>query len=171
MAWSKEEKDFLIRAYTDNTFKEIANALDKKESTVRVMAKRLGLTKKEHIEADKKKCAKCSCIYPADTDHFPKDTSKKGGLRNYCKDCHREYRYKKKAGIKKCNECNEIKSKLDFQARKNNKDGLDKICRDCRNTKQRLYRLKLEKERFYESREKEFERLERYMKRYGNKWD
>lgn len=137
MAWSKEEKDFLIRAYTDTTFKEIANALDKKESTVRVMAKRLGLTKKEHIEADKKKCSKCGWIYPADTDHFPKDTSKKDGLHNYCKDCHREYRDKKKAGVKKCNKCELNKSKLEFQVRKNNKDGYDNYCKECRNEIQR----------------------------------
>ena len=170
MAWSKEEKDFLIRAYTDTTFKEIANALDKKESTVRVMAKRLGLTKKEHIEADKKKCSKCDWIYPADTDHFPKDTSKKDGLHNYCKVCHREYRYKKKAGVKKCNNCESIKSKLEFQVRKNNKDGLDNICKECRSIKQKEYQLKSSMEDYFEAREKEAERIERYIKRYGNKY-
>ena len=163
MTWTKEEKEFLIKHYKKGTFKNISIALDKKESTVRSMAKRLGLTKKEHIEAGKKRCSKCSLIYPADTDHFPKDTSKKDGLHNYCKDCHTQYRYKKKAGVKKCNECNEIKSKLDFQVRKNNKDRLDKICKDCRNKKQRLYRLRLEKEKYYESKEKEFELLERYI--------
>ena len=171
MAWSKEEKEFLIRHYNNGTFKDMAIALDKKESTVRVMAKRLGLSKKEHIEADKKKCSKCGFISPANTEFFPKDTSKKDGLHNYCKICHKEYRYKRKAGLKKCKECNEVKSKLDFQVRKNNKDGLDKICKDCRNKKQRLYRLKQEKESYYEAKEKEFERLERYIKRYGSRWD
>ena len=171
MAWSREEKEFLIRNYNNGTFKEMAIALDKKESTVRVMAKRLGLSKKEHIEADKKKCSKCGFISPANTDFFPKDRSKKDGLHNYCKNCHREYRYKKVVGSKRCNDCKQIKSKLDFQTRKNNKDRLDTICKDCRNTKQRLYRLKQEKESYYKAKEKEFERLERYMKRYGNKWD
>ena len=166
MAWSKEEKDFLVRAYTDDTFKNIAIALDKKESTVRVMAKRLGLSKKENIEADKKKCSKCGVIHPADTNFFPKDKSKNDGLHNYCKDCHRSYRLKKVVGTKKCKICRQTKSKLDFQTRKNNKDRLDTICKHCRNTKQRLYRLKLEKESYYEAKEKEFERLEIYMKRY-----
>ena len=122
MAWTKEEKDYLINMNKVITFKEISIILNKKESTVRVMAKRLGLSKKEHIEADKKKCSKCGFISPANTDFFPKDASKKDGLHNYCKICHREYRYKRKAGLKKCKECNEVKSKLDFQIRKKNED-------------------------------------------------
>ena len=170
MAWTKEEKEFLIRHYNNGTFKDMAIALDKKESTVRVMAKRLGLSKKEHIEAGKKKCSKCGFISTANTEHFPKDLSKKDGLHNYCKDCHREYRYKKKAGLKKCNNCELVKSKLEFQVRKNNKDGLDTICKDCRRIKQRLYRLKAEREKHYDAIE-ESKRIERYMKRYGNKWD
>ena len=137
MAWTKEEKDYLINMNKVITFKEISIILNKKESTVRVMAKRLGLSKKENIEAGKKKCSKCGFIYPANTKHFPKDISKKDGLHNYCKDCHREYRYKKKAGLKKCNKCELVKCKLEFQVRKNNKDGYDNYCKECRNEIQR----------------------------------
>lgn len=139
MAWSEQEKEFLIREYKESTFKQIAEVINKKESTVRTMASRLGLTKNGQLEPDKKKCSKCGFIYPKDTDHFPRDTSKKDGLHNYCKECHRVYRYKKKQGTKKCNNCERIKSKLDFRVRKNNKDGLDNICKTCRSIKQREY--------------------------------
>lgn len=142
MAWNEEEKDFLIRLYKDSSNKDLSIALNKKENTIRVMAKRLGLTKKNHIEANKKKCAKCEFIYPANTEHFPIDKSKTDNLHNYCKECHRNYRLKKKIGNKKCNKCELIKSKLEFQVRKNNRDGLDTICRECRSIKQREYYIK-----------------------------
>lgn len=140
MAWSREEKEFLINHYNNGTYKEMAIALDKKESTIRVMAKRLGLTKRDNcVEAGKKKCSKCGFIYPANTDHFSKDISKSDGLHCHCKDCQREYRFVKKAGTKKCNKCELVKSKLQFQVRKNNKDGLDTICKECRNHYQNNY--------------------------------
>lgn len=165
MAWSEQEKEFLVREYKESTFKQIAEAINKKESTVRVMAKRLGLSKNGNIEADKKKCSKCEFIYPANTDFFPKDNSKKDGLHNHCKDCHREYRYKKKQGVKKCNNCECIKSKLDFQVRKNNKDGLDNICKTCRSVKARKY---LRKSKPKGTPEEERKRLEKYMEKYGH---
>ena len=160
MAWTKEEKDCLINLCKVTTFKEISITLNKKESTVRVMAKRLGLNKKEHVEANQKKCSKCGFVYPASTDYFPKDVSKKDGLHNYCKDCHREYRYKKKAGFKKCNKCELIKCKLEFQVRKNNKDGYDNYCKECRSYMQKKYYR--EKEHNYVSKSKL-----NHIKKYG----
>lgn len=140
MAWSREEKEFLINHYSTDDCKTMAIALDKKESTIRVMAKRLGLTKRGNgVEAGKKKCSKCGFIYPANRDHFSKDISKSDGLHYHCKDCQRNYRYIKKAGTKKCNKCELVKSKLQFQVRKNNKDGLDTICKECRNQYQNNY--------------------------------
>ena len=44
--------------------------------------------------------------------------------------------------LKMCKNCGRILHESEFNISKNRKDGLDSLCKDCRNEKSREYRIK-----------------------------
>lgn len=122
-------------------------------------------------EAGAKVCSKCKQEFPATSEYFWKDSTKKIGLGSQCKACRNPERRKKSStanGYKKCTRCN-----LEFPAtseyyykKKAGKYGLDSRCKACHV----IYRKK-NKERIKEYHKMNYVKNKEKITRRNSEWN
>lgn len=95
---------------------------------------RINIAKEKYANITEKKCGKCGKVKPVSEFDFSRDY----GYQSYCRECKKENYHKqpkyepKQEGKRICSVCKKEKNITDFSISKQNKEGRETICRDCK---------------------------------------